>query len=96
MNRSPYRLRRTDLRSLAVLQSLPLIITEHEPAGWRKVDELALHRFTNLAQQHRAFKETLHGWLKRGKQIGLAIIGIGPERVFVGVFEPQPVRVRRR
>lgn len=96
MNRVPYKVRRKDLRSLAVLQSLPLIITEHEPAGWRKLDELSLHRFSNLTQQHRTFKETLHRWLERGRQIGLAIVGIGPERVFVGVFERQPVRVRVR
>lgn len=95
MTRIPYKLRRKDLRSSALLKSLPLIITDHEPEGWRKLDEVVLERFKNVAAQHRLFIEQLHGWLERGRRIGLAVIGIGPEKVFVGVFE-RDVRRRRR
>lgn len=95
MTRIPYRLRRKDLHSLAVLKSLPLIITDHEPKGWHKLDELVLERFKNVAAQQRNFSERLHGWLERGRRIGLAIIGIGPEKVFVGVFERDVPRRRR-
>ncbi len=96
MKRNPYELRRKDLRSLAVIQSLPFIITDHEPEGWRKLDVLILERFKNLTAQHRAFSERLHGWLESNTRVGLAIIGIGPEKVFVGVFEREPRRRRRR
>lgn len=96
MTRIPYRLQRKDLRSPALLKSLPLIITDHEPVGWHKLDELVLERFKNFAVQQRKFNERLHGWLERGRRIGLAIIGIGPEKVFVGVFERDVPRRRRR
>jgi hypothetical protein len=86
-------LRRRDLRSLAVLKSLPFIITDHEPEGLRKLDELVLERFNNLAVQQRDFSERLGSWLERAR-VGLAIIGIGPEKVFIGVFERE--RRRRR
>ena len=72
---------------------MPFIITDHEPEGWRKLDELVLERFNNLAQQQRDFSDRLGAWLEHAR-VGLAIIGIGPEKVFIGVFERE--RRRRR
>jgi|GEM_PF-2553672 hypothetical protein len=96
MNRKPYRLRRKDLRSFSLLQSLPFIISDYDPAGWRKLDELVIERFKSLAAQQRAFSARLHAWLKQSKEVGLAVIGIGPEKVFVGVFEAEQPSRRRR
>lgn len=92
MKRVPYRPEKRELRSLALLHSLPLIISEHAPAGWRKLDELVLERFSSA--KNNSVRERLHAWLERGTRIGLAIIGIGPERVSVGVFVRE--RPRRR
>jgi hypothetical protein len=95
MKRTPYRLRRKDLQSFAVLRALPFIITDHEPDGWKKRDELVLERFESIAAQHRHFSDRLRAWLEHGRRVGLAIIGIGPEKIFVGVFERERPRRKR-